>query len=242
MSLSKQTLVLLPGFDGTGELFDDLVDELNEYFEVIIVHYSEEVTIEDYIACINAKIKHRDKIILLAESFSGPIALHFIANHSEKIQYCIFSTSFSKTPFLSLCKAADFLPHIFFKNTTLQKIAIKHYCYGKYLTDLLEERTLKAINGISTNTIKKRLKLLCTQQSHKLIKDKNHNFFMPCLYLQASEDKIVGKPFSGDLCNALPNISKIIINGPHLLLQAKPKECARAILDFVKGANPQHEC
>jgi len=240
MNLNKPTLVLLPGFDGTGKLFDGLINELGNNFNIVAINYCEEVTIEAYLTCINEKIGQNKQVILLAESFSGPIALHFITNHSDKIKCCIFSTSFSKTPFLSLCKAAVFLPDIFFQSTALQKIAIKYYCYGKYFTNHLGERTLKAINSISANTVKKRLKLLCTQQSHKLIKDKNHNIFMPCLYLQASEDKIVRKSLASDLCNALPNVNKVTINGPHLLLQTKPKECASAILDFVNKANLQH--
>lgn len=233
---SKQTLVLLPGLDGTGELFHDLITELNDNLNIVTVSYSQEETIEDYLSSINEKIGHNEQVILLAESFSGPIALHFITNHPEKIKCCIFSASFSKTPFLSVCKTAAFLPNWFFKNTSFQKFAIKHYCYGKYFTPSLGERTQKVINKISSTSIKQRLLLLSKQQSHNLIKDKNHNIVMPCLYLQADKDRIVRKFLSNALCKALPNINKKTINGPHLLLQTKPKESAKAILSFVNNS------
>jgi len=55
----------------------------------------------------------------------------------------------------------------------------------------------------------------------------------PVLYLRASRDRIVGARLSSDLTSQLPNVSIAEIDGPHLLLQTRPRECAAAILGFV---------
>jgi pimeloyl-[acyl-carrier protein] methyl ester esterase len=60
----------------------------------------------------------------------------------------------------------------------------------------------------------------------------------PVLYLRASRDRIVGARLSGALTSHLPNVSITEIDGPHLLLQTRPRECAAAVLNFISQQAP----
>jgi pimeloyl-ACP methyl ester carboxylesterase len=55
----------------------------------------------------------------------------------------------------------------------------------------------------------------------------------PVLYLRASADRIVSSRLSRELTSQLPNVRVTEIDGPHLLLQSRPIECAAAIVSFV---------
>ena len=52
----------------------------------------------------------------------------------------------------------------------------------------------------------------------------------PVLYLRATRDRIVSARLSNALTSQLPNVSIAEIDGPHLLLQTRPRACAAAIL------------
>jgi pimeloyl-ACP methyl ester carboxylesterase len=53
------------------------------------------------------------------------------------------------------------------------------------------------------------------------------------LYLQATRDRVVHRRLGRALTDNLTNIVIQEIEGPHFLLQARPRECAEAILRFV---------
>jgi pimeloyl-ACP methyl ester carboxylesterase len=57
----------------------------------------------------------------------------------------------------------------------------------------------------------------------------------PVLYLRASNDRIVSSRLSLELTSLLPNVKVAEVHGPHLLLQARPRECAAAITEFVQA-------
>lgn len=56
----------------------------------------------------------------------------------------------------------------------------------------------------------------------------------PVLYLRASQDRIVSARLGRELTSQLSNVTVAEIKGPHLLLQARPRECAAAISKFIE--------
>ena len=55
----------------------------------------------------------------------------------------------------------------------------------------------------------------------------------PVLVLSATRDRVVRRRFSESLLAAIPDVAHREVEGPHLLLQAAPAECAAAINAFV---------
>lgn len=226
------TLVLLPGFDGTGKLFTRLIDSLNEQnkqktLDIRVASYTNEIELDDYVQTVRNLIGD-EKVTLLAESFSGPIAIQLLSQYPETVERCIFSTSFAETPYLSLCNKAMQLPNIMFTSQTMRQMAMKQFCYGRHFTASLGKETLKTVQKLPVSVIKQRLSLLSKQSSQALIS----TIDTPCLYLKASDDKIVTSDLSEKFHSLLPNVRVHEIEGPHLLLQAKPADCAAAILTF----------
>ena len=61
-----------------------------------------------------------------------------------------------------------------------------------------------------------------------------HEIRVPTLHITASLDRIVSARLSNEVTNGLANSYGKTIEGPHLLLQARPKQCAAAITQFVR--------
>jgi pimeloyl-ACP methyl ester carboxylesterase len=126
MSNSLQ-LVLLPGFDGTGELFGPLQAALGEDVASAAVRYDAERSINEYIDSV-ARILPRENAVLVAESFSGPIALSLLARYPARIRCAVLCATFSVSPFRSLTRAAGYVPTFFFTPTRMQKPLLRGFC------------------------------------------------------------------------------------------------------------------
>lgn len=81
-------MILMPGFDGTGELFSPLIAALSPHHRPTVIRYRDERTFDDYIDTASAALPERDAI-LIAESFSGPIALGLMARHAGGTQHLV---------------------------------------------------------------------------------------------------------------------------------------------------------
>lgn len=80
----KPTVVLLPGMDGTGELFSPLVRAMDPSIPTVIVRYPDVPT--DYGAhevVARAALPGAQSYVLLGESFSGPVAVSIAASRTE---------------------------------------------------------------------------------------------------------------------------------------------------------------
>lgn len=68
------TLVLLPGMDGTGELFASLLAQLGGETRSIVVRYPtcEFLNYDALTEVVKAQLPDGESFVLLAESFSGP--------------------------------------------------------------------------------------------------------------------------------------------------------------------------
>lgn len=58
---------------------------------------------------------------------------------------------------------------------------------------------------------------------------------LPALYLRAMKDRLLGRSAGDNVRSSLPHCILRDIDGPHLLLQAAPEACVRAIEEFVRS-------
>ena len=220
--------LLMPGFDGTGELFSPLLKVLDKSISTVTVRYSHEITFDDYVKSA-AKLLPQEKAVLIAESFSGPIALALMAQYPSQIKSTILCATFATSPFRLLTNFVKFAPTVFFEPNPTQPHTIQNFCLNQETDDALLEQTLATIRSVKAKTIQARLNVLSQIDMHSILpKIKN-----PILYLQALRDNIVNSDLSEQLINALPNVTLKKIDGPHLLLQSRPTECAEAIKAFL---------
>ena len=73
------TLVLLPGLDGTGLLFEPLLAALPSSIRTQVVAYppDQSLSLAEYAALVR-KLLPKGDVVLLAESFSGLVALSLL--------------------------------------------------------------------------------------------------------------------------------------------------------------------
>lgn len=84
MNTRAPTVILLPGLDGTGVLFEPFIKALGPEIRTLVVRYSRQAArTDEYMACediARAALPAEEPYVLLGESFSGPIALSIAAS------------------------------------------------------------------------------------------------------------------------------------------------------------------
>lgn len=94
-------LILLPGMDGTGELFQPFIRYLDEAVSVEVICYprGKELAYAEVASHVRTMQPRTEPITLIAESFSGPIALRLMRHPSLNIQTLVLICSFASYPF-----------------------------------------------------------------------------------------------------------------------------------------------
>lgn len=82
------TLVLLPGMDGTGMLFEPFIAALGDAFPITVVTYPPTADSQTYADSLNLAalaLPPKGLLVLLGESFSGPIAISLAAANPKRV-------------------------------------------------------------------------------------------------------------------------------------------------------------
>ena len=226
----KPRLVLLPGLDGTGLLLRGFRDALDPSIGTRVIaypHYRE----LDYPALegiARSKLPRSKPFVLLAESFSGPIAISIAADRPAGLHGLILTCSFARNPVPELAPLSAlvrFLPVRWVPVALLARPTL-----GRFQTPILRSRLGDALSWVSPRVLRKRLRAVLEADVSALLPRVD----VPVLYLRASEDQLVPRTISDEL-TAIPSIRFVEIEGPHFLLQARPSAAAAHVHGFLQN-------
>jgi len=219
-------IVLLPGLDGTGILFEKLLLYLKEC-EVIVLPLPNDGP-QDYpfLSEYILKLLPNENFILVAESFSGGIAARLTQQSLPHLKGIVFVASFLSAPKKIFANIAALLPIRIFVLLPFSGFAFRLFFLGNNLSQTEIPSFLLAIQSIPQKIIKLRLKTIANA------KYDGFTSCLPVLYLKASQDRLVPNKKAKEIQRAYVNFELSEIAGPHFILQAKPRECASEILRF----------
>jgi pimeloyl-[acyl-carrier protein] methyl ester esterase len=228
--MTKMTIILLPGMDGTGELFEPFMDALRGEFNLSLVKYpvNEALGYAELEAIVRTFLPLQQPYVILGESFSGPIAVSIAASAGKNLKALILCCTFAKNPrpALSLMRGlVDFLPVAFAPVTVLS-----HLLLGRFSTAVLRLKLVQSLNKVSPNALRARLKeVLAVNVSQKIA-----SIQVPVLYLRATHDRLVPPSTSILMAKLLPKMQLVELAAPHFLLQTVPIEAAKVVSDFIR--------
>src|ERR1700756_6048956 len=94
----KFKLVLLPGMYGTGELFKDFMSALPADFWSTALCYPNDVCLSysDLLRLVQFSVEGSEPYVIVAESFSTPLAIQFAATNPPSLKGLVLSAGFAK--------------------------------------------------------------------------------------------------------------------------------------------------
>lgn len=223
------TLVLLPGMDGTGELFAPFVSALDKRINTVVMRYptSYPLTYQQLLSRVREALPKDDSFFLLGESFSGPIAVSIAAEMPDGLQGIILCASFVRSPLPRLRFLGSFARLI--PVTSIPQRFLSFPLLGRFSTRHLRKQLLGAITQVAPQVFRVRAREVLNVDVSAAAKQ----IRIPSLYLQATEDKLVGMSATGLVQRHIPHIRIARLEAPHMLLQVTPVEAARVVEAFL---------
>ncbi len=222
-------LVLLPGLDGTGLLFKPLLECLPSHFKITVISYPkhEFLTLDQQIHHIQ-NLLPQQAFYLLAESYSGSVAIRMASQAKAPILGLILCSTFANNPRPSLQRTYPFLPFIPFQLFSTQLLSRLLFRRPNLkLVNLLHQ----ALQDIPNAVLQKRFQAVIRNNSTEylsLIKT-------PTLILQASDDWLVPKQSGLTLKQLITDSTLLELKGGHGLLQENPSGAANAIKQWIES-------
>lgn len=222
-------LVMLPGLDGTGRVFEPLLQLLPAGIAPTVVHYPTDrpISFQQHIEVARQKLPTEKPFVLLAESFSGPIALQLLAAPPGNLIGVIFVATFASYPSPFLLDLSRYLPQGLLLKLFSTTLLSRFFCLGgasKAALGIFHN----ALSSVKLTVLSNRLKILA-----ELPPAPDTTYSGPCLYLQATSDRLVPSRAVAPLQKLLPQLQAKRLPGPHILVLADPESAAGEISEFI---------
>jgi len=222
-------VVLLPGIDGTGKFFSEFAACLRPSVDSILITYPKDQALgyDELEALVLAALPTGRLFVLLGDSFSGPIAIRIAARPPAGLVAVILCGTFAKNPFPWLRWARPLAACLPLKS--LPRWVRAPLMWGSASPQRAPAQRERAIAGVSPAVIRHRIAaLLAVDESAALGRIR-----VPTLVLRARRDRVISRAATQWILQTLPGAQLVEIDGPHLLLQARPAECAAIVLKFM---------
>ncbi|WP_415715900.1 alpha/beta fold hydrolase [Roseibium sp.] len=220
-------LVLLPGLDGTGKLFAPILPLLDDH-DVVVMPLPQTGT-QTYVE-LSQQVRSRlprEDFVLVAESFSGPIAAMIAKEGNSHLKGIVFVASFLSPPAPLLSRLACLLPLTAMINFPGSSLAIRFLCLGMDATDQMVVLFKNVAGLVPSRALKSRLRELGKFRLDFA------QIATPAGQLVAKHDLLVGQRATESIVSVFPAIENHVLEGPHFLMQAKPERVADHIRRFV---------
>ena len=233
--LRNQSLILMPGLDGTGLSFEPFLKFIPDNVKITIIRYPTDklLSFEETVECAAAQVAPGQPGIVIAESFSGPVAVEMIASGRVAAKALVLCATFAKSPHPIIWSVIRFLRLPMLIRPEMPALFFKMILGDNKLIASLVPLWKKVHADVPALVMNHRLELINRVDVTKSLT----KLSLPCLYLQATDDRVVSSASLTDFKRCIPHLVIQRIKTPHFILQAAPRDCLEAIEQFMSLTN-----
>lgn len=227
------TYTLLPGLHGLATLFEPLINELGDVM-IECVEYPTDIpqsydSLSDW---LTNNIDWSQPRVLVAESFSGPLALRMANKFPEAIQALVLAASFCNSPTTPNLALLPLRPLLMLKPS---RAAIRHFLLGPDASNNEVNDLRKTIAEIPARALSQRVRSILKLR-HEDCPSINQT---PMLILQAQDDNMIPWETQNQLRMQYQHATTHWLDSPHLVLQRHPVESSEFIKQFISQHSTQ---
>jgi pimeloyl-ACP methyl ester carboxylesterase len=228
---SAPVLVLLPGLDGTGKLFAEFLKVLDKGITPLVVSYPQDVPMgyDDLETLVRAALPADRPLVLLGESFSGPLAIRIAARPPQGLLGLILCVTFARNPYPWAAWARPLAAYLPLKS--FPRWLRAPLMWGSADPNRAPSQAQRAMAGVSVEVVRRRVaEILAVDECAAL-----RSVAIPTLVLRAMRDRVISRAATERIMHEAPHAQRVDIDGPHLLLATRPAQCAAVIESFMRG-------
>lgn len=223
-------LVLLPGLDGTGLLFDPLLRELRLEWSTQVISYPSDQRLgyDELLLRVREQLPRDQPFVLLGESFSGPLAIRLAAELQANLRGLILVATFVRKPVRWLPRQlGPFIPAFAFRLFPL-------WAQLRVLTSGESTPELRRLFRESLAQVKPAVLAHRVSEVFRVdVADEFQQIQIPILAIAARHDHTVPAHNLRLLQRLRSDLRVEMIETDHLVLQVKPERAAEAIRRFL---------
>lgn len=227
--LDRYTLVLLPGLDGTGQLFAGF-QACVQGPAVLTARYPTDrcLSITDLSDLVIAMIGDRADIVLVAESYSGRVAFEVARRLPSTVRALVLSASFLCNPSGLPGWLAAGVPDALFRLPLLDGV-IRAVLVGPDASDDAVAEVRRAVGSVQPKVLAHRLRDVL----RSTLPENAAPLSVPVLYLAGSEDRLVSLRAVQPIRALGLRVEVRMLAAPHLVLQRAPAQAWRDVATFL---------
>jgi pimeloyl-ACP methyl ester carboxylesterase len=223
-------VVLLPGMDGTGDLFAPLVEQLKGAATTVVVQYptAEALGYGELTTLARAALPRDRPYILLGESFSGPIAIRLAAEKPKGLIGLVLCVSFASSPMSWLRPLKPLIPVA--PIGVLARVLGPRKLMGRFRTAAATRLFHQALARVSTRVLRSRI-LAAVEVD---VSTQLAQVDVPTVYLRATEDALLSDSAADEFRRGAAAGKVVSIVGPHSLALCVPDAVCEAIMELTR--------
>ncbi len=231
--LAPKHLVLLPGLDGTGELFVDFIAALPESWTATTVSFPTDgfLPYTDLRPFVVAAASQLGQFVLVAESFSAPLAVWYAATNPPNLAAVVICAGFVRNPLHRWSRAVKALVKPWLFKLKPPRTIVEYFLLGRHAPLGLLKRLRDALQTVSPDVLSGRLEEVLDCDA----RDDLRRTSVPLMYLEATYDRLLSSSCKDEFSQLRPDTVLRSIPAPHLLLQREPQKAATIIMAFIRS-------
>lgn len=229
---TQHHLLLLPGLDGSGALFEPLLEVLPSTIDATVVSYPPDRTLDyrQLLPSVREVMPWDCEVVIVAESFAGPLALRVAHAQRPNVRAVVLCASFVSNPVAPgpLRWATSFLTRHWLDCEPTHSV-VRSNLLGHAAPDAMVDRAVQAMRSVKQEVYQHRVQMIREADARRDLETCQR----PILYLQAEDDAFLGRQAMEEIRRLKPDVKCVTVPGPHLLLQRHPEAALEAIRNFL---------
>jgi pimeloyl-[acyl-carrier protein] methyl ester esterase len=228
-----ERMLILPGMDGTGKLLLDFMHALPAPIRKEVPVYLPDVVLSygQLARMVRFMCEDSPPFVLMAESFSTPLAILIAAENPSNLRGLILCAGFASSPVRGAKRWLPAMLAPMLMRAPLPEAAIRSWLLGWDAPREMLKTAREVIASVKPAVRSARLQevLKCD------VRAELRKIAVPMLYLQARHDRLVGPHCLKEMRNIRPGIRAVVVDSPHFVLQREPQKAAEIVAEFLEN-------
>jgi pimeloyl-[acyl-carrier protein] methyl ester esterase len=226
-------IALLQGLDGTGQLFAAFIAALPKTTTATAVTYPSNKLLpySESLSLVKPAIPEFDSFVLLAESFSAPLALEVAASNPSNLAALVICNGFVSKPLAGWSSIAKAIAQPWLFSLNAPRYILEYFLIGREAPRVLIHDVRQVLRSVSPGVLSNRVSEALNCDARGALA----KVTVPVLYVKATLDNLLAHSCVDEMKRVKPDILIKSVVGPHLLLQREPQEVANIVSAFTRG-------
>jgi pimeloyl-ACP methyl ester carboxylesterase len=219
---ARTRAILLPGIDGSGRLFGPLLAAGPRRIapETVSFPPDQPLGYDALLDRVRAALP-RGRFLLVAESFSGPLAIRLAAERPRGLAGLVLAATFLHRPLHPLLHPIRGLVGARLFGVAMPAALVRHFMAGPDAPDALV-REVQAAVGATTPEV---MALRAMEALRADVRAELGRVDAPILVLSPTRDRLIRADVGNEILSLRPDADVVQLDAPHMILQRAPHAC-----------------